>query len=230
MKQWADGDKIYASDLNELVSSGNLVFANAAARDAFLVNELAPTPGVTVNMQDDQITYRRIAVAGTNYWAPVSGTHLVCVTMQTAVNMTNNTATQITNMTTIKTRNTGNMWANNRFTPTIPGWYEFDAHVIYSNNLAGDGYRAAWLSLNGASTATAIPGSWNQIYPVNAPGSALTVATRNISYYFTGIDGAYVTLMGMHNSTTASFPLSVYAGTSTNPAYATSFSAKYLGT
>jgi hypothetical protein len=220
VKNWTTGVVVAMGDLNELVCSSNLSFATAAARDTFLVGALAPVQGMTVYLQDVKVSYKRITVAGTSYWAPAPGTHLVSESWASATPLPAGVATQILNLTILRTRNLATMWANNRFTPTIPGFYEFDAAINMPNTVT-DGYRAAWLSLNGASVATAMPGSWNQLYPAGSAtgASTSTVPVRPVSYYFNGTDGSYVTLMGMNGAAT---DLQTSAS-------GTCFSAKYLG-
>jgi len=224
MKRWVDGELVYDTDLNEIVSQSNLIFATAAARDAFLTGDLAPVPGMTVYLVTPDALggfQKRIRAGGTDYWAPLPGSPVVGVTTPTSVTtMPTGAATQIVAMTTVRARNVNTMWANNRFTPTLPGWYQLDA-IIYYYSAAGDGYRAAWLSLNGASTATAIPGSWCQIYP--AVAGQVSVHTRTVLQYFDGVDGSYVTLMGMHNSTST-----VQTGGTAWTGFNV-FTAKYLG-
>jgi hypothetical protein len=231
MKLWDDVSetKIFNTDLNELVRYDNNIFADAAARDAFLTGDLAPVPGMTAYMADDGVTYRRITVGAASYWAPAPGTHLVCMTAGGNMgSMGGNVAYQLTTLTTVRTRNLGGLWANSRFTPVVPGFYELEASVCL-NHSATDGYRAAWLSLNGASVATAINGSWNQFYPTGGTlGSQINVPTRSVCTYFNGTDGSYATVMVMHNSATAHNTM-YYNTDHSYVAYGSWFSAKYLG-
>ena len=222
-KRWAIEDKVYDTDLREIITHSNLVFADAAARDAFLVGDLAPVPGMlTYLVAADNLsnTQRRIRVGGVDYWAPPTGMEVVGMSPAASVSAATGVATQVVNMTNVRGRNANTMWANNQFTPSVPGFYELDAAVRFNNASAADGYRLAWLSLNGASQVTAIPGSGNQLGPGAANPS--TVHTRTVSLYFNGIDGSYVTLMCMHNSASSI----TISGLATS---ATLFTAKYLG-
>jgi hypothetical protein len=224
MRKWVNGENVYASDLHSIVAHGNLVFADAAARNAFLVGEFAPVPGMVVYLESPDAfggTQKRVTVGNNSYWVPPPGTTIVGVSSASGGGtITSGVATQMTGMTAVRTRNAATMWANDRFTPTLPGWYELDATVRYTQ-VAADGFRATWLSLNGASAGTAMAGSWNQLYPGWA-NSSVSVPARTVMAYFNGIDGSYVTLMGMHNSTST-----VTAGYSSLGVSA--FYAKYLG-
>jgi hypothetical protein len=222
VKNWADGDTVSEADLDDLIGSSNLVFANAAARDAYLVGALAPTPGMQVHMLDDGITYKRITYGGTDYWVPAPNTHLVTMTTASNQVIATTSATQITNLTTVATRNFGNWWASDRFTPTLPGIYQLDAMLTFTST-AGDGYRAVWISLNGATAATAIPGSSNQLTPYIPSGgtSPYALHTRTVCVPLTGT--SYVTLMFQHSSTSS--PSVGYTGVYGSG----SFTAKYLG-
>jgi hypothetical protein len=233
VKTWQTDDPVYVEDLNELVALGNLTFSSTAARDSFLVGDLAPIQGTVAHVIND-ITYRRITVAGTSYWAPLPGTLICGMTYSSSnsayLNMNGSGVPTQVPLTYAKFRNLNNAWSTStyQFTPTIPGFYELDGRAfIYNANT--DGYRACWLSLNGASVATAIPGSWNQLYPVGAEGnSRFTVMTRTVCRYFNGTDGSYVTLMAMHNMASGTIQLAT-TGDYTGVPYDCSFTAKYLG-
>lgn len=191
VKVWRDGDYVQASDLNEIVSSGIPAFANAAARDAFLVGPLAPVPGMTVHMLDDGVTYRRITVGASSYWAPPPGT-FICAYQQTSSNtIAAATADILGNMSTVAGRSSPWWLTNNRFTPLLPGFYQFDGQVSWSAS-ASDKARGSFFTLNYAGNAlgTAIPGSMAMyapsalmfaIYPARTTVVYLNGSTDNVS-------------------------------------------------
>jgi hypothetical protein len=233
MRRFIDGDKITANDLNDLIVFSNLSFTNAAARDAFLVGSLAPLQGMRVHMQDDGITYSRITVGGSSYWAPAAGSHttgMIMAAMGGSASQTLNvsgTPTRV-NLTSVKTKNINSWWANNQFTPTVPGYYEIEALVCFSTP-AVDGYRAAWLGLNGISMASAVPGSMSQLYPAGSSVSdVLTVTPRPVIMYFNGTDGSYVTLVAMHTSSSTHDLVSYYYANAYS-GYGCVFNVRYLG-
>jgi hypothetical protein len=219
MKNWVTNDAVTAADLNDIAFNGNLAFANAAARDAFLVGDMAPVPGLTVYMIDDGNAYRYVGAGG---WVPAHSIHMVTMFAPSYFSMNSNAVVQATGMTTfppdMNNRNFGGCWANDKFTPKYAGFYELEAALIFTHATAVDGYRAVWLSLNGASLASAIPGSWNSTWQTGAPAGTNTyVQARSTCCYFNGTDGSYVTIMGQQSST------------STLTIWPASFSAKYLG-
>lgn len=48
VKNWSDGDYVSGDQMDDLETGHNLMFADAAARDAALVGDLAPFAGMTV--------------------------------------------------------------------------------------------------------------------------------------------------------------------------------------
>jgi hypothetical protein len=160
-KSWKDGDYVSQSDLDEFVTSGTLVFSTTAQRDALLVGDLAPQPGMFATTTSDGITLRYIVVGGVGYWSPMPGTFLVHATQGTTHTLgASGTATQITNLTTVNGRNY-KTWFNtstSKFQPLCPGFYEIDGTVCFSSNSTGD--RRLWLQLNASAmdgTMTVIP-------------------------------------------------------------------------
>jgi len=228
MKNWANNDPVNLDDAAELVTSANLNFATTAARDSFLTGPYAPVPGTVTYQQNDGLVYRRITVAGVDYWAPEPGTFLVLASLsptgssQTLPLNGAGVATQVL-MGYTRGRNFGNWWTNNMFAPKVPGFYELSGGVTFAETNYYDGYRAAWLSLNGASIATAIPGSWNQLYPGATNVTLISVPFRTVCRYFDGVSG-YVTVMAMHGSTTAHNLVA-----NNQNMYDCTFMAKYLG-
>jgi len=130
LRKFSDGDVFYSEDLDSLFAWSNLRFANAAARDAALVGTYAPVTGTRVALADENQQYRRV---GTN-WIPMPGT--ICFSYASAAvkDMSYNGASVVlTNwgINLLGSRNLNN-WFNpstGYFTPTLPGYYEFNAAV-----------------------------------------------------------------------------------------------------
>ena len=238
MKRWADNDLVYDDDLSELVTSANLTFANAAARDAFLVGSIAPVPGTTVYMKDDGITYTYVMVGGTGSWAPAPGTLISGVgfgsTYQSMGSAGVPTLVAIPGIAQYS-RNLNNAYnvTTSRFNPQVPGIYEISGQVASTVPAPYDGYRSAWLCLNnsvpGSADASTIPGSRNQFWPSVSVSSMVTVATKEICCYLNG-SSDYVTLWAMHSASAGiTIGGSVYATNAGSSYYDTSLTAKYLG-
>jgi hypothetical protein len=198
-KEWKAGDYIDASDLNELTTSVNWTFANAAARDSTLVGALAPTPGAVVNMQDDGLTYQRVTIAGTSYWVPPPNTFICSYQQATAQALPASTCTWIQNLTTSYAR-TSTWWAGNKFTPQIPGFYQLDGQISWTSAAADNG-RGGLFTLNATGTlASAVPGSMTLMRPIN--NQTPTYPLRTSVMYFNGTTD-YVALAAYNESVTA---------------------------
>lgn len=235
MKRWATDDLVYNTDLNDMVAGGNLVFASVAARDAFLIGDLAPVAGMTVYMQNDSITYKRIDVGGIGYWAPTPGTLMACMVTSSGSTVDQVLSPDGAAAVAYKTpanygRNLNNCFSTTtyRFTPGVPGFYEMEGLANFYHGTV-DGYRATWLCLNGASQA-AIPGSWNHAFPGGSTtNTQFGIFTRTVCCYLGATD--YVTHMAMHNSTGQTY---LRGRSDTSSAgyqynYDSCFTAKYLG-
>jgi hypothetical protein len=238
MKRWTDGDRVYFEDLNELVTSANLSFANPAARDAVLAGDAAPVPGTTVHMQNDGITYKYMVADEVGSWAPTPGTLISGVgigTYQQGLSSSAVPTLVAARAVAQYSRNLNGAYviATSRFNPQIPGIYEFGAQVAFNNPSPYDGYRAVWLCLNnsvpGSAIGSAIAGSWNQFYPSQPAPITVTVATRGVCCYLNGSTD-YVTLWANHNSSVAlAAGGSIYASNPGYQYYDTCLTAKYLG-
>jgi len=220
VRNWTDGDYVGASDLDEFVSSGNLVFTTTAARDAFLVGDLAPKSGMFATTTSDGMTLKYIVVGGTGYWSPMPGTFLVHVTQGTNFHTLgpSGTITQITNLSTVVGRNYKNWFdtANSRFAPSCPGFYEIDASVCWTNIAGGD--RRLWLALNG----TVLDATMTVIGNVAQPDPPV-YALRTCYVWMNGTTD-YLTLMSSHTcSSTQSTSQHNYTNTPS------SFTARYAG-
>jgi hypothetical protein len=185
VKNWTDGDYVDASDLDGLTKSMNLTFATAAARDAFLVGDLAPQQGMIAHTLDTGITWHRITVGGTSYWAPAPGT-MVCHVWQTSQTSigTNGTLTQVTAMNTAASpgiRILNNWWVPDKFTPLCPGHYEIN-YCVAIVGAYSDSYRMAGVMFN---TLTAFAhGSACSFLPGMA--SPNNVLSKSYPIYFNG--------------------------------------------
>ena len=220
VKVWRDGDYVQASDLNEIVGSGNLAFANAAARDSFLVGSLAPVQGMTVHMLDDGVTYRRITVGASSYWAPPPGT-VICSYQQASGNTISAASSDIVgNMSTVAGRSSPWWLANNKFTPQLPGFYQLDGQVAWSAS-ASDKGRGSFFTLNYVSNAlaVAIPGSMGMYAP--AATAAVIYPARTTVVYLNGTTDSVS--LGMYNESATGHNTVVSASA------VSAISIKYLG-
>jgi hypothetical protein len=207
-----NGDIFYGTNMDQFVMASCMRFASAGQRASVMTGDLAPAAGALSFPQDEQITYR---YAGT-LWAPVPGT--VCLSVVTAGSQAIpiSTYTLISSWATAS-RNYGGWFSAGKFTPTIPGYYEFTGCVTYYNSAAGN-YRQSGLMIN--STSAFLPrsimtgngqGYLNQYVFLQIPATAV---------YMNGTTD-YACLGAYQNGAT-----NMNAGDASQQCY---FSAKYLG-
>jgi hypothetical protein len=148
VRNWSDGDLLTSAAMDELTTSMFARFANAAARDAFFVGDLAPVPGMKASMLDTGATLTYIVVNGVGYWAPQPGTLCFWATQAASQSMPLG-ATVLTNFTA-PARNYGNWFDTvaGKFSPKVPGFYEFFGGVSFLTGSSSAPHQAGF-RLNG---------------------------------------------------------------------------------
>jgi hypothetical protein len=222
-RDWADNELLTAAALNELTTSISMPFADAAARDAFLTDDLAPAPGMTAFMLDSNTALTYLIINGVGYWTPPPQT--LCFYAQQAATqaLASQTYTAITGYTLANhgNRNLSGWFdtASGKFTPKIPGIYEF----------------FGGLSMTSAPVATGALASQRGGFRLDETGAAAydtrsenrQVVTVNVPVSF----GLRRYLMQL-NGTTDYVEMVAWATGATNTAtgaQAPIFGAKYLG-
>ena len=219
VKDWSDGDLLTPLAMNDLTSQMYMRFANVAARDAFLVGDYAPTAGMSVFMMDTNMTLVYTSVGGNNYWAPLPGTLCFYAQQVNAQSVSLNAITGYT-LANHGNRNYGNWFdaASGKFTPAVPGIYEFTGGVSLTTSASGAGSHRVGFRLNGTGgTAYNLnSGSW-----AYAPQGSFTTSfsTRRFMLLLNGTTD-YVELVAYANP---------YGATTATGAMAATFSAKYVG-
>jgi hypothetical protein len=217
VKNWADGDLLTSAALNELTVSCNLRFPTTAARDAALVGGAAPVAGTTVTITGTNITYVYAVISGTGYWTPLPGT--LCFSNYQTVAQSISSTMAINNLTGSQTgRNLGN-WldtASGKFTPLVPGNYEFSGAISKNQGAVGN-FAAAGFRMNNTGFNTGI--SWSMHAEPESAGTSWAVPSRRLIQYM--------------NGTTDYMELMMYSGSGPTTILTTgwqpSFAAKYMG-
>jgi len=219
IKNWADGELLTPAVMNELTTSMTMRFANDAAREALLVGDMAPAPGMTVYMLDSGITFTYIMVGGNGYWVPPPETLCFFACQSAPQTLTAGVFAAIINFSVVG-RNFGNWFnpANGKFTPQLPGLYEFVGGIGMVSAPAASPSYALRGGLRFNSSGGTLPHNATenrQIVTTNGP------AAFNVRKFTFAMNGTtdYVELVAMSPSTS-----NTVAG-----AMAPTFGAKYLG-
>lgn len=221
VRNWADGELLTSAALNEITSSMTMRFANAAARDSMLTGDLAPAVGMTVHLADSGMTFMYIVVGGTGYWAPLPETLCFYGRQAAAQALAGGQYSVITNFT-LADHGNRNLYgwfdaAAGRFTPKIPGVYEFFGGVSMATATAGGaGYtNRCGMRLNGSPIAA----SENWVNVTSGSYAPVSFNARKYTYIMNGT-ADYMELDASTGSATNTVVTSGMAPT---------FGAKYLG-
>jgi hypothetical protein len=206
-----------------------MTFANAAARDAMLVSDLAPVEGMRVFMLDTNLLLTYIVVSSVGYWAPQPGTLIFNHYQQFAQSLGGGTVNSTVGITSISaapngSRNFGG-WFNTstgRFLPLCPGYYEFYGTASQTYNTGGANLRAGFRSDTSAYYPNMIPqseGRWLMAPGLGSQNLGGVTPCRKYQQYM--------------NGTTNFMELCLYQQgvqtTITAAGYQCHFGAKYLG-
>jgi len=218
IRDWSDGELLTAAAMTELTGSMNMRFPNAAARDATLTGGLSPVPGMTVFMLDSNIA---LTYTAAGYWAPPAESLCFFGNQAATQSLALNTFTAITGFTLTNHGNRNlNGWfdpVTGRFTPKVPGIYEFFGGLSMTSGPVGLTY-----SHRGGFRAN---GTGNTTY-IAATEYRHTITT-NVSASFNLRRFWYAM-----NGTTDYMEIVAWAANATNTgtgAQAPTFGAKYVG-
>jgi len=151
IKNWNDGDYVFAVDMDDITKQINHIFTDMAAANAALVGDLAPKPGMRLFTSNDGTLWTRIGSPAA-MWVPAPGTVLTDVygTADLALPVSS-TSYPITNMSQVYT-NRATAWsaATGKFTAPYPGNYQFNQAVVFAQNATG--VRQLFYRVNGSAT------------------------------------------------------------------------------
>jgi len=216
-RYWTDDEELTPAAMNELEASSLMTFADAAARDAFLVGDLAPVPGMHVFMLDANmsLTYLNPGIPG---WYPNPGTLCFAAYQTAGQSLASLTNVALTGFTVVAGRNL-NGWftpATGKFKPTLPGLYEFTGGVGTTTSPTAAPFHRCGLRLNGTGSAAFIAASEHR--QVTNASMAVGFGVRRFTLALNGATD-FVELVALAGVATA---------TSTG-VLASSFTAKYVG-
>jgi hypothetical protein len=216
VQDWADGQQLTAAAMNELVTSGYMRFADSAERDAFLVGDLAPVPGMTACMLDDHTTYTYMRIGSFTGWVPPPGTPCFTAYQMATQSLPSSAFVTISGFTADRNLNGWFNASTGRFNPKLPGIYEFTGGLSMAAASINAGTHRGGFRLNGAAGSTYLQAAeFRQLTTGNLP---VSFSVRRFLFSMNGTTD-YVELVAWANTTTTT-------GTGSQ---APSFNAKYVG-
>lgn len=123
IKNWTDGDFLYGADLDDIVTSIVMRFPDVATRNAVLVGDLAPKPGMMAYTDDSKQTRQYVVVASVGYWAPLPGTVVAELYQSSPQSIPSATYTALAMHVYRLDRGGGAFGSVSRYTPNVPGYY-----------------------------------------------------------------------------------------------------------
>lgn len=190
VKNWTDGDFVYGVDMDFLTSSVVMRFADATARTAALVGDLAPVVGMVSFLADTQTWWTYVSVSattgapvtsgGTGFWVPLPGTPIVNAYATAAQTLANsNQPYALACSTATRNLNTWYSTSTYKLTPKAPGWYQVSAGTTFVLN--GNNSRQIWIRTNAGD----VPGSGTYNSSPSA-GAATSVTSRTVAVRMNG--------------------------------------------
>ena len=218
-----EGDRIWRTDVQTWYTYGSSGWVADVSSAPVVSGTSFPASPYTAQRfyrTDHGIWYTYGTILGTPYWWPDAGSLVCSIYQGSNQNVPTNTATAIANMTGVD-RNL-NTWFNtgtSRFTPLVPGWYQFGGGIGWALTGTLGSYRLAYMRKNNTAN---IQGSLQELSPVVGANTYLGI--RSVPAYLNGT-GDYVELYGHSNGNNGSGFSPTISGSGSNT---TNFWATYL--
>jgi hypothetical protein len=173
-KNWNDGDLVGSAELDELGNSGIMRFANAAARNAFLVGDMAPKDGQTVFIQDTNATLTYVTAGTFSGWVPPPGTFVFNAYASVTQSIPNGAYTGVTWNSTPAYRSDCITFTSgqSKIYTRLPGWYGVSTILPYGTGTAG-----RRISILNVKTGVNHNGSRIEAFPNSGSVTTLTMPT-----------------------------------------------------